>query len=112
MRRILALIPARGGSKGVPKKNIRFLAGKTLIAYTIEAALQSRHRLRVIVSTDDKELAEAARTAGAEVPFLWPAELAQDDTPTFPVALHALQWLAQHATMCWTRKGTLAVKLP
>jgi N-acylneuraminate cytidylyltransferase/CMP-N,N'-diacetyllegionaminic acid synthase len=92
----LALIPARGGSKGVPKKNTRLLAGKPLIAYTIEAALQSQHRLRVIVSTDDEEIAGIARTMGAEVPFLRPVKLARDETPTFPVVQHALQWLEQH----------------
>ena len=94
--KVLAVIPARGGSKGIPRKNIHLLAGKPLITYTIEAALQSQHRLRVIVSTDDKEIAEVARTAGAEVPFLRPAELARDDTPTFPVVQHALHWLGQH----------------
>lgn len=93
---ILALIPARGGSKGIPKKNIRPLAGKPLINYTIEAALQSRYQIRVVVSTDDEEIAKIARAAGAEVPFLRPAELAQDETPTFPVVQHALQWLEQH----------------
>lgn len=92
----LGLIPARGGSKGVPRKNIHLLAGKPLIAYTIEAALQSKYRLRIIVSTDAAEIAEVAQVAGAEVPFLRPAELAQDDTPTFPVVQHALQWLEQH----------------
>jgi len=92
----LALIPARGGSKGIPKKNTRPLMGKPLITHTIEAALQSRHRLRVVVSTDDEETAKIAQAAGAEIPFLRPAELAQDDTPAFPVVLHALQWLKQH----------------
>ncbi len=92
----LALIPARGGSKGVPKKNTRILAGKPLIAYTMEAALQSRHRLRVIVSTDDEGIARIARAMGAEVPFLRPPVLAQDETPAFPVVQHALQWLEQH----------------
>jgi CMP-N-acetylneuraminic acid synthetase len=93
---ILALIPARGCSKGIPKKNTKLLAGKPLISYTIEAALQSQCRPRVVVSTDDDEIARVARAAGAEVPFLRPAELAHDETPTFPVVQHALQWLEQH----------------
>jgi len=92
----LALIPARGGSKGVPKKNIKLLVGKPLIAYSIEAALQSRHHLRVIVSTDDEEIARIARSMGAETPYLRPHVLAQDETPTLPVIQHALQWLEQH----------------
>ena len=92
----LALVPARGGSKGISKKNIKSLAGKPLIVYTIEAALQSQHRLRVVVSTDDEEIAEIAQAAGAEVPFLRPPELAQDETPTLTVIQHALQWLEQH----------------
>jgi len=96
MRFILALIPARGGSKGIPYKNARLLMGKPLIAYTIEAALQSQYQLRVVVSTDDEEIAEVARTADAEVPFLRPAELARDKAPTLPVVQHALGWLEQH----------------
>ncbi len=94
--KVLAVIPARGGSKGIPRKNIHLLAGKPLITYTIEAALQSQYRLRVVVSTEDEKIAEVAQAAGAEVPFLRPAELARDDTPTFPVIQHALQWLEQH----------------
>ncbi len=98
--KVLAVIPARGGSKGIPRKNIRLLAGKPLINYTIEAALQSQYRLRVIVSTDDEEIANVARTAGAEVPFLRPAELARDDTPDLPVCQHALHWLMMHENYC------------
>lgn len=96
LSKYLALIPARGGSKGVSKKNIVPLAGKPLITYTIEAALQSQYRLRVVVSTDDEEIAKIAQSAGAEIPFLRPAALARDETPTFPVVQHALQWLEQH----------------
>ncbi len=95
MAEVLALIPARGGSKSIPRKNIRPLAGHPLIAYSIAAALQAETVTRVIVSTDDEEIAAVARRYGAEVPFLRPAELAQDDTPDLPVFLHALDWLAQ-----------------
>jgi CMP-N,N'-diacetyllegionaminic acid synthase len=93
---ILALIPARSGSKGIVRKNIRQLAGKPLIAWTIETALSCAMLGRVIVSTDDQEIAETARRCGAEVPFIRPAELAQDDTPDLPVYQHALSWLAEH----------------
>lgn len=90
---ILGLIPARGGSKGVPKKNIRQLAGKPLISWTIKAALESRQLERCLVSTDDEEIAAIACAAGAEVPFLRPAELATDDAPTWRTLLHAVEWL-------------------
>ena len=86
----LAMIPARGGSKGIKRKNIRDLAGRPLIAYTIEAAKTSDAVDRVIVSTDDEEIGDVAAAAGAEVPFMRPAELARDDTPTEPVLTHAL----------------------
>ncbi|MDD5368446.1 MAG: acylneuraminate cytidylyltransferase family protein [Anaerolineaceae bacterium] len=90
----LAIIPARGGSKGVPRKNIRPVGGKPLIAYTIEAVLQVRDLIhRVIVSTDDAEIAEIARVCGAEVPFLRPAELAGDRAPTLPVLQHAVRFV-------------------
>lgn len=87
------MIPARGGSKGIPRKNIRLLGGKPLIAWTIEAARQSRLLSRVILSTEDEEIAAVARQWGVEVPFLRPAELAQDDTPTLPVVEHAVREL-------------------
>lgn len=87
----LAIIPARGGSKGLPRKNVRTLCGKPLIVWTIEAAKASRRLGRVIVSTDDEEIARISEHAGAEVPFRRPAELAQDATATEPVMLHALQ---------------------
>ena len=93
---ILALIPARGGSKGIPRKNIRAFAGQPLIAYSIAAGLQARQAMRVVVTTDDEEIAEVARTCGAEIPFLRPAELAQDRTTDLPVFQHALRWLAEH----------------
>jgi len=93
---ILALIPARGGSKGIPRKNILLFAGYPLIAYSIAAGLQANTVTRVIVTTDDQEIAEVARRLGAETPFLRPAELAQDRTPDLPVFQHALSWLAEH----------------
>jgi N-acylneuraminate cytidylyltransferase len=93
MTEILALIPARGGSKGIPRKNIRIFAGYPLIAWSIAAGLQAKSISRVIVSTDDEEIAEVARTHGAEVPFLRPKELAQDRTADFPVFVHALKLL-------------------
>jgi len=81
----IAIIPARGLSKGVPRKNIKILAGKPLIAWTIEAALGSKLINRVIVSTEDQEIAEISKYYGAEVPFMRPIELSQDDTPTLLV---------------------------
>jgi len=93
MSSLVGLIPARGGSKGLPGKNLKPLAGKPLIAWTIEAALGSRLLQRVIVSTDDPAIAETARQHGAEVPFLRPAVLSGDDTSALDVALHALDWL-------------------
>jgi len=93
---ILALIPARGGSKSIPRKNIRSFAGHPLIAYSIAAGLQAQTVTRVIVSTDDEEIAALARQYGAETPFLRPAEFAQDATTDLPVFEHALGWLAEH----------------
>lgn len=89
---ILGLIPARGGSKGLPKKNIRPLLGKPLIVWTIEQALVSKYLDRVVVSTDDEEIAEISKEYGAEIPFMRPKELARDDSPTIDVILHALNW--------------------
>jgi len=93
MTEILALIPARGGSKGIPRKNIRLFAGYPLIAWSIAAAKQSELVTRIIVSTDDEEIAAVAREWGAETPFLRPAEFAQDKTTDLPVFEHALKWL-------------------
>ncbi len=93
MTRILALIPARGGSKGIPRKNIKPFAGYPLIAWSIAAGLQANSVSRVIVSTDDEEIAAVAREYGAEVPFLRPAEFAQDRSPDLPTFEHALKWL-------------------
>src|SRR5215213_10027067 len=96
MTEILALIPARGGSKGIPRKNIRNFAGHPLIAWSIAAAKQASSVTRVIVSTDDEEIASVAREYGAETPFLRPAEFAQDNTTDLPVFEHALQWFEEN----------------
>jgi len=93
---VLALIPARGGSKSIPHKNIHPFAGHPLIAYSIAAGLAAETVTRVVVSTDSQEIAEVARRYGAEVPFTRPAEHAADDTPDLPVFQHALGWLAEH----------------
>lgn len=92
-REIMALIPARGGSKSIPRKNLMMIGGKPLIAYSIEHALQSRHVTRTVVSTDDPEIADVACRLGAEVPFLRPSELAQDLSADIDVFRHALTWL-------------------
>lgn len=91
--RVLGVVPARGGSKGVPRKNIRLLGGKPLLQYTAEAALESRALARVVLSTDDAEIAEVGRRCGLEVPFLRPVDLALDSTPTLPVIQHATRFL-------------------
>lgn len=93
---ILAIIPARGGSKSIPRKNLIPVGGKPLIAYSIEQARTSRLVTRAIVSTDDEEIADVARAHGGEVPFLRPAQYAQDMSPDIDVFEHALQWLADH----------------
>lgn len=95
-RAILALIPARGGSKGVARKNILSIAGKPLVAYSILQALASKWINRVVVSTDDQEIADVARAWGAEVPFLRPAWCAEDGSPDIDVFRHALEWFAEH----------------
>ena len=100
--RILCVIPVRGGSKGIPRKNLRPIAGKPLVAWTIEQALAAKeevageHELRVVVSTDDAELADIAREYGAEVPFIRPAHLAEDTTATEPVIEHAIEFYAEN----------------
>lgn len=91
--RVLGLIPARGGSKGVSSKNTRLLCGKPLLQYTAEAALGARLLSRVILSTEDEEIARVGESCGLEVPFIRPAELAEDETPTLPVVQHAVRWL-------------------
>jgi N-acylneuraminate cytidylyltransferase len=93
---VLAIIPARGGSKGIPRKNIRNFAGWPLIAWSIAAAQQAESVTRLLVSTDDEEIAAVARKHGAETPFLRPSEFAQDRSTDLPVFEHALHWLAEH----------------
>lgn len=95
-KKILGVITARGGSKGIPGKNIKLLWEKPLIAYTIEAALASRFLTRCIVSTDSQEIAEISKKYGADVPFLRPTELAQDKSTSMAVVQHALNWLKQN----------------
>lgn len=95
-RTILAMIPARGGSKGIKDKNITPLAGKPLITYTIEAALQSRYIDRVVVSTDSETIAAVARAAGADVPFLRPAELASDTAKSIDAVLHCIEFVGDY----------------
>ena len=91
--KVLGLVLARGGSKSIPRKNIKLLGGKPLIAHTIEKAKSSKHIDRIILSTDDAEIADVGRQYGAETPFVRPAELAQDSTQDYPVFVHALEWL-------------------
>ena len=91
---ILGVIPARGGSKSVPGKNVRLLANRPLLAYTIQEAIKSRYLHRLVLTTDDDEIAEVGRRLGAEVPFMRPAELAGDDVTDLPVFQHCLDWLA------------------
>lgn len=94
--RVLGIIPARGGSKGIRRKNLVELEGKPLIAYTIAAALAAKKLTDVIVSTNDEEIANVARSLGADVPFIRPTELAQDNSPTIPVLQHGMQFLEQN----------------
>ena len=93
---IVAIIPARGGSKRIPRKNIRPFGGKPIITYSILAALECRLFDRIVVSTDDAEIAAVARDCGAETPFVRPSELSDDHTGTDPVTAHALSWLANN----------------
>ncbi|MBP3955807.1 acylneuraminate cytidylyltransferase family protein [Gemmata sp. G18] len=93
MPNIVALVTARGGSKGVPGKNLAVIAGKPLVAWSVGAALGASAVTRVLLSTDDPRIADAGRAAGAEVPFLRPPGLARDDSSLLPVVLHALDWL-------------------
>jgi len=91
--RVLGLIPARGGSRGIPRKNVRLMGGKPLLQYTIQAALGAHALTRVVLSTEDEEIAALGQQCGVDVPFRRPLELAQDDTPTLPVVVHAVSWL-------------------
>jgi len=92
----VCIIPARGGSKRIPRKNIKDFLGKPMIGYSIEAALKSECFDKVIVSTDDQEIAQIAKTFGAEVPFMRPDELANDHAGTLPVIKHAIEWFEEH----------------
>lgn len=100
----VAIIPARGGSKRIPRKNIKSFAGLPIIAYSIKAALESNLFDRIIVTTDDEEIADVARSFGAEIPFIRPKELSDDHTATIPVIAHAVQTLQKqsviHAACC------------
>lgn len=91
--KVLGIIPARGGSKGVSRKNIKYLCGKPLLAYTAECALQAKLLSKVILSTEDEEIAAVGKNCGLEVPFMRPVELAEDTTPTLPVILHAVKYM-------------------
>jgi len=92
----LAIIPARGGSQRIPRKNIKEFCGKPMIAWSIETAIESACFDRVIVSTDDAEIAQVAKEYGAEVPFMRPLTLSDHLTPTIPVMAHAIDWLEKH----------------
>ena len=93
--KVLGVITARGGSKGIPGKNLKLLAGKPLLAYTIETARRSGALDRVILSTEDEAIAAAGRDLGCDVPFIRPLDLAQDDTPHLPVIQHATRWMQE-----------------
>lgn len=106
---MIAIIPARGGSKGLPGKNIKMLCGRPLIAYTIEAAVRSRKTDRVIVTTDSEEIAYIARQYGAEIPFMRPVNLAEDGSSAVDVYLHAVEFLRNKDGIC---SDKFAVLLP
>jgi CMP-N-acetylneuraminic acid synthetase len=94
---VLAVVPARGGSKGIPRKNLQLLGGRPLVAHAVEVGRAAMPLVsRVVCSTDDAEIAAVAAAAGAEVPFLRPAELAQDTSEDWPVFVHLLDWLEAH----------------
>lgn len=97
---VLGIIPARGGSKSIPRKNVALLNGRPLISYTIQAARESQFISRLIVSTDDEEIARISAAFGAEVPFMRPKELGQDSTPSIEVVLHALEVLRSEYGYC------------
>lgn len=91
MKNVLGVVPARGGSKGIPNKNLALLCGRPLLAYTADAVKESKKLTRTIVSTDDERIAECAKSLGLEVPFMRPASLAADEAPMLPVLQHALE---------------------
>ena len=94
--RVVGIVTARGGSQEIPRKNLRLLLGKPLLWYTAEAALAARRLARVILTTEDEEIAEVGRRCGLEVPFMRPEELARNETPSLPVVQHAVLWLQSH----------------
>ncbi len=94
--KVLGIIPARGGSKGIPRKNVKPLLGRPLLSYTTESALRSKRLSNVILSTDDAEIAEMGRDLGVEVPFIRPSELASDSAPTFQVVVHAVEYMEKN----------------
>jgi CMP-N-acetylneuraminic acid synthetase len=96
--KVLGIITARGGSKGIPGKNLKLLAGKPLLAYTVETARRSGALDRVILSTEDERIAAAGRDLGCDVPFMRPLDLAHDDTPHLPVIQHATRWMEERAS--------------
>lgn len=96
MADVLAVIPARGGSKGLPRKNVLELQGHPLLAYAIAAGIQAHEVTRTVCSTDDIEIKKHAQAYGAEVPFLRPSSIAQDASPDLPLFLHVLQWFDEH----------------
>ena len=100
-KKIIAIIPARGGSKGLPGKNIKALCGKPLITWTIQVALKSRFIDELVVSTDSPQIADIARAAGAAAPFLRPAKLATDETPTLDVVDHVLNYFSANKTQAF-----------
>ena len=103
MTEVIAVVPARGGSKGVPGKNLRLLDGKPLVAHQVEAALGAEGVDEVVVSTDDEAITDAAREAGAAVPFVRPAELAADDVPVIAAFAHAAEyWRDEHGNPTYT----------
>ncbi|GAA5507333.1 acylneuraminate cytidylyltransferase family protein [Novipirellula caenicola] len=94
--RVLGIVTARGGSKGIPRKNVQMLCGKPLLQYTADAALAASKLTRVILTTEDEEIAAVGRECGLDVPFLRPDELAKDNTPSLPVIQHAVQFVQSH----------------
>ena len=115
--RVLGIVTARGGSKGIPRKNIAPLLGKPLLAYTAEAALAAKRLTRTVLSTEDEEIARVGRECGLDVPFLRPAELARDETPTIPVLQDVVRKLEAWASFtmrcspCSPRTRSAALKI-
>lgn len=113
--RVLGIIPARGGSRGIPRKNIALVLGKPLLAYTAEAAKRSRQLTRTVLSTDDSHIAEVGMSAGLEVPFMRPDYLSGDDVPTIPVlqdVVRRLEAQAEHYDAIFTLQPTNPLRRP